>query len=185
MIQCIECGYRNRLGTLFCEECGRKLIGMTSAPSTVATPPPQLTTAQMKEAAVPSASPTPLPSEASRPPIWSTAQLTSKSSIRLRFPDTARSIELPHSDKLVVGRVDQGSSAQPDIDLVPYGALEHGVSRFHASFEVRHDTLIICDLGSSNGTYVNNLRLPPHQPHLLRDGDEIRFGKLVTHVHFH
>jgi len=39
-------------------------------------------------------------------------------------------------------------------------------------------------VGSSNGTFLNGQRLVPNQPRVLRDGDEVRFGKLVAHIYF-
>jgi pSer/pThr/pTyr-binding forkhead associated (FHA) protein len=166
----------------FCEDCGKRLDQSSRVPYAASTLP----SAQAEGET--SASFTALPSEPVQEPIrpitWGTAHLTNKSTIQLRFMDTNRSIELTPAEKLIIGRADQTSATQPDIDLMPYGALENGVSRIHASLEMRHDTLVICDLGSSNGTYVNNLRLPAHQPHLLRDGDEVRFGKLVAYLHF-
>ena len=35
------------------------------------------------------------------------------------------------------------------------------------------------DLDSVNGTALNRQRLAPHQPSPVKDGDEIRLGKLV------
>ena len=42
------------------------------------------------------------------------------------------------------------------------------------------DTLTLVDLGSVNGTHLNGQRLVPNQPRVLRDGDEIRLGRLVV-----
>lgn len=36
--------------------------------------------------------------------------------------------------------------------------------------------LILTDSGSQNGTYVDDQRLPAHQPHRLHDGDVVGFG---------
>ncbi|MEO0564900.1 MAG: FHA domain-containing protein, partial [Chloroflexota bacterium] len=61
---------------------------------------------------------------------------------------------------------------------------EKGVSRVHAVIEREEDTLTIMDMGSSNGTYLNGQRLAQNQPRVIRDGDEIRFGKLTTRIYF-
>ncbi|WP_284618863.1 GGDEF domain-containing protein [Aquabacterium humicola] len=50
------------------------------------------------------------------------------------------------------------------------------VSRRHAELEVVAGAMLISDLGSSNGTYVNDVRLEAPRP--LKDGDLIRLGKV-------
>ncbi len=85
---------------------------------------------------------------------------------------------------LMIGRKDETTNTIPDIDLAPYGAIERGVSRQHSRLDVTEGTVMLTDIGSSNGTYLNGQRLLPNQPRILRDGDEIRFGKLVTHISF-
>ena len=58
------------------------------------------------------------------------------------------------------------------------------VSRQHARITRQGKLVVIEDLGSTNGTHLNGQRLIPHQPRVLRDGDEIRLGKLVCHIFF-
>jgi hypothetical protein len=48
------------------------------------------------------------------------------------------------------------------------------VSRRHASFNYENGTYIITDEGSSNGIYVNGVRISGSQP--LRPGDEVQIG---------
>jgi hypothetical protein len=50
------------------------------------------------------------------------------------------------------------------------------VSRYHAEIRETRDRLEIVDLGSTNGTFVNGVRLTPNQAHPLRAGDEIKIG---------
>jgi pSer/pThr/pTyr-binding forkhead associated (FHA) protein len=59
-----------------------------------------------------------------------------------------------------------------------------GVSRRHSVIRLRNNEVEIFDLGSSNGTSVNGLKLQPHQPQPLRDGDEITLGKMTLKVLF-
>lgn len=50
------------------------------------------------------------------------------------------------------------------------------VSRAHAEIHLSGDPLTVTDLGSTNGTFVNGARIQANQAHLLKPGDEIRFG---------
>ncbi len=57
-------------------------------------------------------------------------------------------------------------------------------SRYHAQIiqiaDANHPRLYqFVDLGSSNGTYINNNRLVPHQPVILSAGDQIKIGEQV------
>ena len=61
---------------------------------------------------------------------------------------------------------------EPGNDVV---VIEAGVSRQHASIVQTGDGYLLTDLGSSNGTFVNQQRLT-EEPHLLQDGDRIRLG---------
>lgn len=48
------------------------------------------------------------------------------------------------------------------------------VSRHHAEFEIRDERLIVRDLGSTNGTYVNGSR---HDEVEVASGDEVIIGR--------
>jgi hypothetical protein len=78
----------------------------------------------------------------------------------------------------IVGRVSDGQSILPDIDLEPYNAYESGVSRLHARIKIEDTNMWITDLGSANGTRVNNEKLSPHQDHPLGNKDVVRLGRL-------
>jgi diguanylate cyclase (GGDEF)-like protein len=52
--------------------------------------------------------------------------------------------------------------------------LDDGVSRRHAGFRLQGDDMLIEDLGSRNGTWVNGRRV--QEPRRLADGDKIQVG---------
>jgi hypothetical protein len=83
---------------------------------------------------------------------------------------------------MTIGRASKHSDQTPDIDLGPYGAFEHGISREHARLYVEDGMFKIMDLNSTNGTYLNGARLLPYQPRVLRTEDELRLGKLVLSI---
>jgi FHA domain/Double zinc ribbon len=71
----------------------------------------------------------------------------------------------------------------PDINV---GVLPNAevVSRVHAAIHLEKDQCFVEDMGSANGTYVNNSPLTPKTKQPLRVGDRISLGKgdLVTFV---
>lgn len=92
-------------------------------------------------------------------------------------------ITLPYGVRITLGRAEREGDATPHLDLSLVGASELGVSRLHAAVDFMPEAPTIADLGSTNGTYLNNLRVMPHQPHILRYGDELRLGKLVMYIY--
>lgn len=88
-----------------------------------------------------------------------------------------------HQD-LVVGRADNITDYLPEIDMSEHGAYRLGLSRRHAIIQRDDDSLIVKDLNSRNGTFVNGAIVPSGATHPIKDGDELRFGNLVTRVIF-
>ncbi|MFP4323334.1 MAG: FHA domain-containing protein [Anaerolineales bacterium] len=71
------------------------------------------------------------------------------------------------------------------LDLTPYDAFNLGVSRKHAVIkQPEPDKLVLLDLSSSNGTFINGVRLQANVPYQLTNGDEIHMGKLAIGVIF-
>lgn len=61
------------------------------------------------------------------------------------------------------------------------------VSHRHASLRQRDAEYVVIDEGSTNGTFVGQVRLSPHSPRSVRSGDLIRVGRvwlelLIEHV---
>ena len=52
------------------------------------------------------------------------------------------------------------------------------ISRMHAKLEMQGDRLMLSDLNSTNGVYLNGMRLSPNEVREIEEGDEIRFGSL-------
>jgi serine/threonine protein kinase len=56
------------------------------------------------------------------------------------------------------------------------------ISRQHCRVEMGERGLVVTDLGSANGTFVNGLRLKPSSSALVRPGDKVQLGKTVLEV---
>jgi multimeric flavodoxin WrbA len=95
-----------------------------------------------------------------------------------RLVVTGAPIPLPGNDVLI-GRVKPGVAPIPDVDLVPHGGDQMGVSRQHARMRLGSGGWVLEDLKSTNGTFLNGQQIPPGQQVRVRTGDIIRFGTLT------
>ena len=90
--------------------------------------------------------------------------------LTLRSPLTS-----PIDYKLKPGRNSLGR--KPDNDIV---IPDESASRTHAEIFCQEDSLVITDLTSTNGTFVNRERI--NGPKVLRTKDQIRIGKYIAAV---
>lgn len=110
--------------------------------------------------------------------------LESDHHVLLVFPGQDQYVQFPVSEYLVVGRRAPENSQPPDIDLAAFGAYPAGVSRRHCVLRRESNKLMAMDLGSSNGTKVNDYHLTAHSPFQLVSGDSIWFGRLQAWIYF-
>jgi hypothetical protein len=82
-------------------------------------------------------------------------------------------------DDYLIGRRDPATGCFPEVDLVPYGGEEGGVSRRHARLSVDDGNYFVEDLNSVNYTFVNRQKVEPGVRKPIRDGDEIRLGRVL------
>ncbi len=57
-----------------------------------------------------------------------------------------------------------------------FGAEITPISRIHAQIDINEDTFFIRDLGSSNGTFLNGVKLEANKQYAIKDGDKIAFA---------
>jgi hypothetical protein len=101
----------------------------------------------------------------------------------VEFPAVAaeRSVDLP-APQVRIGRRSTSKGTNPELDLsVP--PLDPGVSHNHALLTLNIDGVwLVSDLGSTNGTYVNDETSPltAGQSRTLNDGDRIHVGAWTT-----
>lgn len=160
---CPNCSHENRVGVLVCENCGRSIFDDIFNHT-------RLVTGFI--------APTrPLQADGTE---W----IPASRNITLRIRDAQTPIRIDTLQRLVLGRVNNRNPRRPDIDLTAYRAFEKGVSCNHAILYREGDYLMLADLGSTNGSFVNGQRLTPHEPRILNSGDEIRLGNLIAQVTF-
>lgn len=80
-------------------------------------------------------------------------------------------------DVLIRGKYTMGRSSKCNLSFN-----DKGMSREHCAFDYINGTLVIQDLGSTNGTTVNGIGLKG--PYCVNDGDVIKFGRTKITVRF-
>jgi len=164
MIVCSNCKHTNMAGAMFCSECGTQLTGADSLVTQ------NISTGQVQETLSE-------PAKKAAPPVinlnnWATLHLL----------DTGQVLPLTDRNEFTLGRIGEGQPIMPDIDLSPYQAYASGVSRLHAVLKRDARRVMIMDLGSSNGTFINGKRLNPNIDQPINNGDIIALGKLKIQV---
>jgi CheY-like chemotaxis protein len=104
--------------------------------------------------------------------------------IEFRVVGTAETVQMQVHEAMIIGRSDPQQGVYPDVDLEPFGAQSHGVSRRHAALLVRNNRIVIKDLASVNGTRLNGTTLAPNHEYRLQHGDDLEVGQLRLQVHF-
>ncbi len=197
---CPNCGASVQSDAAFCGQCGYGLQTTTSEepdpattlptvvsavpdpviPDPLPQPEPIATTTSppnLEKSSVPDVSVTVPPASAasSTPNLTTPATQLQQQSARLLHVQTNVTLELPQNVTVIhIGK--PNDLIPPDIDVSGFPNSEV-VSRTHADIRVEGDAYYIEDIGSSNGTYINNIALPKGNRHRLRPGDRISLGK--------
>jgi hypothetical protein len=167
MITCLACRLQEYEGELFCSNCGARLWGAGGETLPTIT----FDTSRLRQMSRPLATTSP------------TSQDLKPGQISIAVSGTGQTLLLEGLPEYVMGREGQENEV-PEVNLGPHGAREKGVSRRHAILRVDRRQLLLVDLGSSNGTWLNGAQLTPQEPIRLESGDELRLGKLMLRVHF-
>ena len=169
MSQCHECGEQYLAGALFCGECGANLLEHDDIQLTLEMP----TINNEVDGEIPT-----------QPLDYRLGFGIKADRIIFVIPSSGRQLKLDLGNEISIGRVDTGQGIWPEVDLTLDEGAESGVSRRHALVRNSDEGVIVIDLGSTNGTRVNDRRLPPERPHLLSNGDSVRFGGLLVKIYF-
>ncbi len=197
MTHCPHCGATVQTDAAFCGQCGSNLQPASAETDpgenqgvipTVVSPPGVSVAEPLPEPALSSApnlekSPAvEVPVIAvTEPPVTgvpsfqgATTQLQQQTA-KLIHVQTNTTLELPHNVSVIhLGK--PNDLVPPDVDVSGFPNSEI-VSRTHADIRIEGDAYYIEDVGSSNGTYINNISLAKGNRHRLRPGDRIALGK--------
>ncbi len=184
---CPNCHAPINPGQAFCDSCGAKLQGAGAVnPPPVAPVNPPPAPAQLK---CPNCGQTNAPNQAfcdncgqklgGPPPVVGPGPVVPAQRTRLMVSATGAAFDLTGKTTVLIGRADPVSGVSPDVDLTPHGGDEGGVSRRHAELSFDGNQWQIKDLNSTNGTALNNQRLTPNVAQPLKNGDQVRVGKVA------
>lgn len=97
---------------------------------------------------------------------------------------TARLVLQPQMTPLGLKIGRRSGQTPPDVDLTGAGIDGKGISRIHAvvRYDKQNNHLMLKDASSTNGTFINGVRLEPEMDSILADGDEVKFGRLKFRV---
>jgi ribosomal protein L40E len=157
---CSQCHHENKRGAQKCAKCGARLITTIPVPDT---PPQQPSTTKLTEDIT---LPTSLKPE----------------TILLSIAGFPQPVFIKGASEIVLGRHIPDDPLDV-VDLTKYNAHLLGVSRRHAMIRVLRDQYSIEDLGSANGTWLNENRLEPGRPYALTGGDQVRLGQLILFIY--
>ena len=146
--------------------------------------PPAMPQPAVEHAALPSPAYNPhaTPARATTPPVGHTEPPRVVAAVLMGFLVSYEGNELGHFWPLYQGRLVVGrSQATEGLDI----AIDHGAtSARHAQLiaAAHPSRLSVQDLGSTNGTFVNDQRLAPGHAQMASHGDRIRFGGFTVRV---
>lgn len=170
MILCPNCHNQEPNGALFCAECGTRLVA-AEMPTTTSMERSQtgMLILQARQAVAP-------------PPAPPLSDTPVEASVSLHLIESGAILNLVGQTEFSIGRAVEGQPILPDVDLAPYEAYAHGVSRLHAAIKLNDQRLFITDLGSSNGTRLNGQKLMPNVDCPLNHGDVVALGKFKIQI---
>jgi hypothetical protein len=160
---CPSCGFGNKSTASVCAHCGESLEHDRRR---------ELTTNRLKKGES-----GPLPDLAGLE-----ESLIPAEGVALYVLGMNKPIVIAKEKEFVIGRQVDDSVVmdvqEPTINLSPYGAFKMGISRRHATIRQMENGYEIVDLGSTNGTWLNGQRLVPYKNYPLKNGSQLRMGRM-------
>jgi len=104
------------------------------------------------------------------------AEDTGTAVARLEHPESGRSFPVVAGKDSIVGRFDPVTETSPEVDLGEIDT-QRTTSRRHARVRFRGGKFFVVEeVGTANGTWLGQERLPNGVERELADGDRLRFG---------
>jgi hypothetical protein len=159
--RCDRCGYTGLCTCECCPQCGAELRHVECIRTALLSRQPHLPVLQQR----------------------GSTHFEAHARVLLQFIPSGMCFWLAVSQPVILGRGLQ-SGGDMLLDLSGLNAYDHGVSRQHCLLRRRESHLVVLDLGSSNGTYLNHERLFSHGEAIAANGDHLTLGTLHGVIFF-
>jgi hypothetical protein len=110
--------------------------------------------------------------------------LIAEDGIAIYVSGTSKPFYLHLGKEIVIGRRSKETS-ETFLDLSELDGYNMGLSRRHAMIRRAKTGYEIIDLSSTNGTWLNKKRLVPEKPYPLKNGAQVRVGRLRLLIIYH
>lgn len=161
MYVCWNCSYQHEEQLDICTECGAVNPARLGIDSTAIVKKPESNQA---------------PDDQS-----SENRMTVATEMSLKIGD--ETLVIPLDQRVVFGRGAQSGNDFRFVDLTRFEGTKYGVSRNHADLRrVGANNLVLVDVGSTNGTRVNDEKLTPFNAYKLNHNDKVYFGNLCITI---
>lgn len=165
LIKCSYCHTMHVANTVFCDECGNYLLEDEIRETDLDMK------ARLQATPADRAGFSPVYQESLKPVA-----------IRLTIGPQKRQVEVPLNRVIHLGRISPAANIFPEVDLSDNVHAERTVSRRHARILKQGNKVLVEDLDSINGTFINGKKLDPYLPEPLNDGDLLQLGRLRIEV---
>jgi pSer/pThr/pTyr-binding forkhead associated (FHA) protein len=160
-IICPNCQHHNAADADVCAQCGKSLSGRTTVAA------PAIAAIDVLQPLI-------------QPPALNIGEVMF---LVAGKPDPIRMRLMPGENEIMLGRRFEGENG-PHLDLSEVSEAAASVSRRHALVRLSGDKPTVQDLGSTNGTWVNENELAAGEAHPLSTGDLIRMGQQFVFIYF-
>lgn len=169
-VTCPNCFYVNPEDALFCMRCGTRLVTEAELAATLLGENSEGGNLSTKDIAVP------LDDRVEPPPPPPPTGPAFGAKVSMYLMDARHVLPIMGKNEFTIGRKIPGTEKIPDVDLNPYKAFSLGVSKIHATVRVSGGNVLITDNNSSNGTFLNNKRIPSYKPVPVKHKDIVTLG---------
>ena len=163
---CPACHYKNETEAVVCGNCGTALEDLFQDPGA------RTKTTDMQAV------------DLDKIDSWSVDEATvPHQGIAIYLEGQLHPAHIDSKDEFVIGRK-AGVTSDVSFDLSPTGGYHLGISRRHAVIRRTDHGYELVDLGSVNGTWLDDERLSPHRPYPLASGSHLRLGRMRLFVRY-